>query len=60
MKEKIENKLNEYVEYLLSKTQLTCEEYIVLKRALKEMILEEQEMRKAEARANKVNSLFNS
>ena len=60
MKQKIENKMNEYVEYLLSKPQLTCDEYLILKNLYKEIVVEEQAMRRAEARANKINSMFNS
>ena len=60
MKQRIENKMNEYVEYLLNKSQLTCEEYLILKNLHKEIVVEEQAMRRAEARANKINSMFNS
>lgn len=60
MKQKIENKMNEYVEYLLNKPQLTCDEYLILKNLYKEIVVEEQAMRRAEARANKINSMFNS
>ena len=52
--------MNEYVESLLNKPQLTCEEYLILKNLHKEIVIEEQAMRRAEARANKVNSMFNS
>ena len=60
MKQRIENKMNEYVENLLSKPQLTCEEYTLLKNLYKELLTEEQAMRRAEARAQKINNMFNS
>lgn len=60
MKHKIENKMNEFVAHLLDKPQLTCEEYLLLKSLHKEIIAEEQAMRRAEARAQKINNMFNS
>lgn len=60
MKQRIENKMNEYVESLLAKPQLTCEEYLILKNLHKELTTEEQAMRRAEARARKIDSMFNS
>ena len=60
MKQAIETKLNAYVENLLTKPQLTCEEYMLLKNLHKELVAEEQAMRRAEARAQKINNMFNS
>ena len=60
MKQRIENKMNEFIENLLSKEQITCEEYLLLKGLYKELQTEEQAMRRAEARAQKINDLFNS
>ena len=59
MKQRIENKMNEYIEQLLSKPQITCEEYLLLRNLHKELVAEEQAMRRAEARAQKINSMFN-
>ena len=59
MKQRIENKMNEYIEMLLSKPQITCEEYVLLKNLYKELETEERTMRKAEARAQKINNMFN-
>lgn len=58
MKQRIENKMNEYIETLLDKPQLTCEEYLLLKTLRKELIAEEIAMRHAEARAQKINSML--
>lgn len=60
MKQRIENKMNEFIENLLSKEQITCEEYLLLKTLHKELQTEEQAMRRAEARAQKINDMFNS
>lgn len=60
MKQRIENKMNEYIEHLLNKSQLTCDEYLILKDLHKELTDEERAMRKAEARARKMNDLFDS
>lgn len=60
MKQRIENKMNEYVESLLSKPQLTCEEYLLLKDLYRELVTEEQAIRRAEARAQKINSMLES
>ena len=58
MIQKIETKMNEYIETLLSKPQLACEEYLLLKNLYKELIAEEIAMRHAEARAQKINSML--
>ena len=58
MKQRIENKMNEYIEILLNKPQLTCEEYLVLKNLHKELIAEEIAMKHAEARAQRINSML--
>ena len=58
MKHKIEIKMNEFIEALLNKAQLTCEEYLLLKNLHKELIAEEIAMRHAEARAQKINSML--
>ena len=60
MKQAIENKLNTYVESLLVKSQLTCEEYLLLKNLHRELVAEEQAMRRAEARARKIDNMLNS
>ena len=59
MKQRIENKMNEYIENLLNKAQLTCEEYLLLRSVYKELVTEEQTMRRAEARAQKINNMLN-
>lgn len=58
MKQKIENKMNEYIETLLNKPQLTCEEYLLLKSLYKEIVAEELTMRRAEARAQRINNML--
>ena len=60
MKQKIENKMSEYIEDLLAKPQLTCEEYLLLKNLHKEIVAEEIALRHAEARAQKINSMFDA
>ena len=60
MRQKIENKLNEYVENLLSKPRLTCDEYLLLRSLHKELLAEEHAARRAEARATKINNMINS
>ena len=60
MKQRIENKLHEYIETLLDKPQLTCEEYLLLKNFYKELIAEEIAMRHAEARAQKINNMLDA
>ena len=59
MKQRIENKMNEYIEMLLNKPQITCEEYVLLRNLHKELETEERTMRKAEARAQKINNMLN-
>lgn len=60
MKQKIENKMSEFIDNLLNKQELTCEEYLLLKGLYKELIAEEQAMRRAEARAQKINNMIDS
>ena len=60
MKRKIEYKINEYIVSLLNKPQITCEEYLILKNFYKELIVEEQAMRRAEARAQKINNMLDA
>lgn len=59
MKQKIEAKMHEYVESLLAKPQLNCDEYLILKTLHRELQTEERVLREAEARARKMNNLFN-
>ena len=58
MKQRIENKMSEYIETLLNKPQLTCEEYLLLKDLHKELVAEEIAMKRAEARAQKINNML--
>ena len=60
MKQRIENKMNDYIESLLAKAYLTCDEYLVLKKLYKDILTEEQTMRVAEARAQKINNMLNA